>query len=166
MDGYLVDTNTLSALLDAAHTKHAKAHETIAALDAGAPRYVSVIALAEVLYGRALAVGAGKAMPHLDEVVKTAKAHALLDLTRHTASEYGDLKARLAHYYLASALGKRRPRWLEDWLDKGTGKQLQLDENDLWMCAQARERNLILVTGDGKMARISNADASVRLRIF
>ena len=60
MDGYLIDTNTLSASLDPHHTKHARAQETLATLEDGAPRYVSAIALAEVQFGHALAAGAGK----------------------------------------------------------------------------------------------------------
>ena len=39
-------------------------------------------------------------------------------------------------------------------VSKISGKKLQMDENDLWMCAQAREKNLVLVTADKKMRDI------------
>jgi predicted nucleic acid-binding protein len=45
-----------------------------------------------------------------------------------------------------------------------TDQTLQIGEKDLWICAQARERNLILVTADEKMDRIRQADPTVRLR--
>jgi predicted nucleic acid-binding protein len=60
-------------------------------------------------------------------------------------------------------LRKDRPRYIEEWVDKATGQKLGIDENDLWMCAQAKERNLVLVTADGRMKRIPNADPEVRL---
>ena len=105
-------------------------------------------------------------MTKLSLLVEKAQGYPLLDITRHTAAEYAELKAILATTYLAKALKKERPRWLENWVDKATGQTLQVDENDLWMCAQARERNLILITADAKMERVSNADPSVRLQFI
>jgi predicted nucleic acid-binding protein len=54
---------------------------------------------------------------------------------------------------------------LENWVDQATGQRLQVDENDLWMCAQARERNLVMLTADRKMDRIARADPLVRLSL-
>jgi len=167
MDGYLLDTNTISALLDSTHEKHAIAQTVIASIEQGAPKYTSIIALAELAFGmQLLDIVRGQVPEHLKDILRAANSHALLDVTRHTANEYGQLKARLAKHYLPTAIGKNRPRWLEDWVDRTTGKCLQVDENDLWMCAQARERNLVLLTADARMQRISAADPSVRLRVF
>ena len=52
MDGYLFDTNTLSALLDPSHSKHADASAAVAALNSAAPKFVSVVALAELQFGK------------------------------------------------------------------------------------------------------------------
>ena len=79
---------------------------------------------------------------------------------------YAQLKADMAKRYLPNASKKGRPRWLEDWVDKTKGKKLGIDENDLWMCAQAKERELILVTTDRGMQRISDADQLVELLIL
>ena len=49
--------------------------------------------------------------------------------------------------------------------EEATGRKLQVDENDLWICAQAKERDLIVVTADRWMKRISDADCEVRLHI-
>ncbi|NTE57482.1 type II toxin-antitoxin system VapC family toxin [Agrobacterium tumefaciens] len=42
-------------------------------------------------------------------------------------------------------------------------QKLGIDENDLWMCAQAKERDLVFVTADRRMGRIPEADPEVRL---
>ena len=80
---------------------------------------------------------------------------------------YALLKAKLAKCYLAKPSRKDRPRWVEDWVDKATGKKLHVDENDLWMCAQAKERDLVFVTADDKIRkRVSKADPSVRFLVL
>jgi len=67
---------------------------------------------------------------------------------------------------MPSNFRRDRPRYIEDWVDKATGKALAVDENDLWMCAQAKERGLIFVTTDARMRRIEDADPDVRLLII
>lgn len=67
----------------------------------------------------------------------------MLDVTRYTAREYALLETALATTYLAKVLRRDRPRWLESWVEKSTGQAVQVDENDLWICAQARERFLL-----------------------
>ena len=107
----------------------------------------------------------GYASPDLRRELTRAHEYAVLKVTRHTSAAYAELKANLAGKYLIKSLTKDRPRWVEDWIDRATGKKLQIDENDLWICAQAKERNLTVVTADRRMNRISNADCDVRLHI-
>lgn len=167
LDGYLLETSTLSAMLDEQHPKHVLARDAVAALEPGAPKYVSTIALAELAFGQRLVEAfTGHSAPRLGHILSRAQIHSVLNVTRHTASEYGQLKANLATTYLAKALRRDRPRWLENWVDKATGQVLQVDENDLWMCAQARERNLIMLTADARMSRVSYADSAVRLQFI
>lgn len=167
MDGFLLETTTLSAMLDPAHATHSTARDAVAALDPAAPKFVSAIALAELTFGlRLVEAFTGASPPKLARILSQAQVHSVLDITRHTAAEYGELKANLAEAYLAKAFRRDRPRWLENWVDKATGQLLQVDENDLWMCAQARERNLVLITADARMSRVSQADAAVQLQII
>ena len=98
-------------------------------------------------------------------MIRHAQAYAVLNLTHHTAASYSKLKSGLAVKYLAKPLRKDRPKQIEDWVDRTTGKALGVDENDVWMCAQAKERDLVLVTSDARMKRIADADADVRLLI-
>ena len=47
----------------------------------------------------------------------------------------------------------RIPRWVEDWKDRASSKTLQIDENDLWLVAQAVERNYRLITSDNRLIK-------------
>jgi predicted nucleic acid-binding protein len=152
--------------LDAKHPRHGEIVQTLEALPSDSARYVSVVGLAELEFGADLARAVGNAdVPSLREKIRQARGYAVLDITHHTASIYAGTKARLAVKYLASTLRRDRPRYLEDWVDKATGKTLGIDENDLWMCAQAKERDIIMVTADRRIQRIPDADPEVRLLV-
>lgn len=166
MNAYLLDTTVLSIYLDPMHPQHTEKGQSLAELPADAPRFVSAVALAELSFGTRLASTLGKGnLPALEAMIAQAKSHAVLDITHHTAAAYADLKARVAQKYLAKVLRKDRPKYIEEWVDKATGKKLGIDENDLWMCAQAKERDLVLVTADARMRRIPDADTEVQLLI-
>lgn len=166
MDAYLFDTTVLSAYLDPTHRFHSERRRALDALPGQSTRYVSVVALAELTFGADLAAALGKGdAPALRKMIRQARAYAVLDLTHHTAAAYSALKSNLAAKYLAKPLRRDRPRYVEDWVDRTTGKALGVDENDVWMAAQAKERDLVLVTADGRMRRIENADPDVRLLI-
>jgi predicted nucleic acid-binding protein len=167
MDGYLLDTTILSILLDPTRRDHAEIGQSLQALPADRSEYVSAVALAEMDFGVRLAEALGKeSIPALESMLVRAKSYAVLDVTHHTASVYAELKASLARKYLAKMLRKDRPKYIETWIDKATGRELGIDENDLWMCAQAKERDLIFVTADSRMQRIPDADPRVRLLII
>jgi tRNA(fMet)-specific endonuclease VapC len=80
----------------------------------------------------------------------------------HTADEYAQLKSNLAVYYLPNQTKQFRTKYIEDWIDQFTGKALGIDDNDLWICAQARELNLTVIADD-KMNRIKGADPLVKI---
>ncbi|TCQ06412.1 PIN domain-containing protein [Sphingomonas sp. PP-CC-3A-396] len=167
MKGYLFETNTLSALLSTDHTHHAAAVAIVQSLPDDALKFVSCVALAELQFGRELIVAfTGKDPTQLTQTLTRASAGAVLDVTRHTASNYAELKANLAKTYLAKWMRRDRPRWVENWIDKATGQHLQIDENDLWICAQAREHDLILVTADQGIRRIAQTDPAVQLLLI
>ena len=164
LDGYLLDTCLLSALLDPTKKTHVSVRSTINSLAEEAPKYVSVITLAELRFGIRLATLRGDSnTERLDEIVRAAQMHPPLEVTKHTAEEYGFIKAELANKYLNNALKKARPRWIEEWVDEATGQKLHIDENDLWLTAQARERNLILLTADKKIHRIGDVVPAIRI---
>ena len=165
MPGYILDTNVFSPLLDSTHSRHGDVRAAIGALDALSTKFMSVITVAELGFGVSLyETVTGSPSPDLRRKLTKAHEYAVLDVTRHTSTAYAELKANLATKYVAKALRRdARPRWVEEWVDKATGKRLEVDENDLWICAQAKERNLIVITADRGMNRISAADFGVRL---
>ena len=167
MDAYLLDTTILSIYLDPTHKFHAEKSKALDALPAAAPRFVSVVALAELTFGADLAATLGKGdFPALKKKISEAYEHGVLDVSRHTATAYTELKCKLAVKYLAKPLRRDRPKYVEDLVDGATGKSLGVDENDLWMCAQAKERELAFVTADKRMRRIEDADPEVSLLII
>ena len=167
MSGYVFDTSALSPMLDSSHSRHGDVRAAVMDLEPESTSFISVITLAELGFGVRLAeTASGSASPRLQQALTKASTYAVLELTGHTAVAYADLKATLAGAYLAKTLRSRRPRWVEDWVDRATGQKLQVDENDLWICAQAKERNLIVVTTDRHMNRIQDADPGVRLLIL
>ena len=167
MDGYILDTSVLSAHLDPGHSRHIQIRERVSQLESNATIFLSAISLAELHFGVHLAETFGHArLPTLKKTLFDARNYRVLHVTNHTAAAYAELKCALARTYLPNAAKKRRPRWIEDWVDKATGKKLQIDENDLWMCAQAKERNFLLCTADRRMQRIPDADPDVRLHIL
>ena len=164
MPGYIFDTNVLSMSLDPSRAQHDDVRAAIGELDPAATQFISAISLAELAYGvRLIEIFNGSDSPNLQRILKEAQEYAVIHVTNHTSSAYAEMKANLARTYLAKAGRKDRPRWVEDWVDKTTGQKLQVDENDLWICAQAKERDLILVTSDHHMDRIPKADSEVRL---
>ena len=74
-------------------------------------------------------------------------------INKHVAKEYGKLRARLFEKY---APKNKRTKGLrpEQLIDPVTSLELGIQENDLWITAQAVTFNLTLVTNDQKMKRI------------
>jgi len=165
VESYLLDTSALTPLVDPGHTRHVIARTVVAALGTS-PIYVSVIALAEMMYGiRLYEMATGTSLPNATAMVASAQQYPRMEITRHTAPEYAELKSILAIHYLPNVTRQFRKRWIEDWIDRFTGKALHVDDNDLWICVQARESNLTVIAGD-RMNVIRRADPSVKLLII
>jgi len=163
VDGYLFDASALSAYLNEQHRYHSTAQERIDAIPEDALRLVSVVTVAEINYGIRLAESAGSSrLEEYRQRLVTIRQYALLELTYYTGEVYAELKARIAAHVQKKA-GKKLPRWIEDWIALGSEKRLQVDENDLWICAQAKERDLILVSGDSDMRNIQAIDPELRI---
>ena len=167
MDGFILDTTVLSAYLDASHRQHRAAQEALQELEQGSALYLSTISLAELDFGVHMAREfGGTPLPNLERMLVAARHYPTLGVSHHTAAAYAELKTNLAKTYLSKTSRRDRPRWVEEWKDKTTGRMLQIDENDLWICSQAKERLLTVATGDRRMKRISDADSEVRLHIM
>ncbi len=167
MDAFLLGTTILSIYLDPTHQLHAEKSRALDALPAAAPRYISAVALAELTFEADLAAATGKGDESaLREMIRKACAYTVLDITNQTVTTFAKLKSRIAAKYLAKPHRHDRPKYVENWVNQATGDVLGVGENYLWMCAQAKERGLVLVTTDRRIKRIVDADADVRLLII
>lgn len=163
MSGFLLDTSTLSAYLNEDHPHHTAAISAIDGLPTEAAKFVSVVTLAELDYGiRFAELQNSTRLPEYRARLAIIRQYSSLDLTRNTSAVYAELKARLASHMLRKPL-KKMPRWIEDWLIAGTAKRLQIDENDLWVCAQAKERDLTVVTGDDDIRQLALLDPDLKI---
>ena len=124
---------------------------------------ISVITWGEIDYG--YNVMPKKEQSHEAEFRKFISGISpwLVPINRHTAKIYGELRARLFEKY---APNNKRPKGLrpEQLIDPVTSLELGIQENDLWITAQAATFNLTLVTNDKKMNRIHDI-AGVSLHI-
>ncbi|HEX7855311.1 MAG TPA: PIN domain-containing protein [Sphingobium sp.] len=167
MTGYIYDTSVLSALLDAAHHRHTDIARAVALLPEDASHFVSAVSLAELTFGvRMSEAFAPTRLSALEQMLVDVRTYGVLELGHHTSAAYAELKTNLAKRYLLKANRRDRPRWLEEWPLNNRGQRLQIDENDLWLCAQAKERSLTLLTADGGMQRIADADQEVLLLLI
>lgn len=71
-----------------------------------------------------------------------------LIVNRHVACDYGIIRAKLFETY--GPKEKKKGLRPEQLVDPVTSLQLRIQENDLWLVAQAMNRNLVFVTNDRK----------------
>jgi tRNA(fMet)-specific endonuclease VapC len=69
----------------------------------------------------------------------------VVSIDRHTVEYYAILRAKLFQKF---APKNKRPRWIEQLQDPISGRELGIQENDLWLAAQAVQYNLVFVTND------------------
>jgi len=144
--GYLLDTNIIEFWFNARRQEHEPVCTRISELPDASPLATSVIVVGEIEYG--YQVGPRQRRPALSKVLDLVRTQIprVLEIRRFTADAYGDLRARLFEKYAPRGKkGGLRPEQLTDPL---TGKKLGIQENDLWIAAQALERNLVLVAHD------------------
>ncbi|MGP4670075.1 type II toxin-antitoxin system VapC family toxin [Agrobacterium pusense] len=146
METYLLDTNLVSVLYDAHRGNHTSVRQAIENLESGASQLVSAVTIAELRFGLALSQAVGRPLTHIEACIERAEEHPLANIDRHTAAAFAHVKASVAQQRLD--LARRAPRWVEIWTDRVTSEMLQIDENDLWITAQAIERNYTIVTSD------------------
>ncbi len=144
MQGYLLDTNIIRYWFDPQCQEHEPVDSRIRQLPVGTPLAISAITLGEIEYG----------LKVCDEASYEDRLNAFIedqlplriDVTSTTRNSYGLIRARLFRKYAPSHL--RRKRHPEQLIDSVTGLALGIQENDLWIAAQAVEHKLVLVSND------------------
>lgn len=167
---YLIDTSVLSRMLDATHVDHGMVKAWEASLPSNSRKVLSVIAVAELRFGLALAQVAQRhaVLANLSKIINAADKHTPLEITRATAQEYAQIKAAVVAKFLPKRLQQRSSKgWgnPEDWIEEYTGRALKTQENDLWQSAQAIERDLTFVSCDAGVDAIEAASGG-RLKLL
>ncbi len=166
MPGYLIDTQTISYWFYGASGRYPTVQAAAEARrSADAPLYISAISLGEIQYGHGVEpLGAASVRESFVKFVRD-KFPQVLTVCRHTAEPYGRIRTILFEMFGPESRKSKKKR-PEELCDPTTGRELGIDENDLWIVAQAAERNLVLVTHD-KMVRIREAlqESEIGVRI-
>ena len=163
---YLLETSALSAYLQHNHPHHAIAEAVFSALPRGSAQFASIVTVAEMEFGlkQVVANGAGaQQVAAVAQRVAIVRNYAPLPLTHHTATNYAELKSKVAQRRQPAVNSQRTNRWIELWQDSNTGSQLGIDENDLWVAAQAKERDFTVIAGDRDFEIFTSVDPEVRV---
>jgi predicted nucleic acid-binding protein len=151
---YLLDTQTIRYWHDSNCPQHAAVSGNVAALRllvaafAVKPKLlVSIVTLGEIEFGHRVALAPDPAAQAAYIKFVQLELPSSLELTSDAAAAYGDLRARLFNKFAPGE--KRKPKLRpEQLVDPATAKELQIQENDLWICAQAVAHGMVLVTND------------------
>ncbi|HBI18446.1 MULTISPECIES: type II toxin-antitoxin system VapC family toxin [unclassified Brevundimonas] len=164
MAGYLFDTSMLIALTNARSPFHQPANDFLASLAGEDLQFVSSVSLGELQSGvDSIFAIKGQRPVTAQQTLKQAEAYDLLVVDRHVALSYGRLKAAMVAKFLPKA--SQRRSHLEDWIDNATGARLAVNENDLWICAQAHERDICVVACDHDFERVQAAEPTLKLKL-
>jgi tRNA(fMet)-specific endonuclease VapC len=141
---YVIDTNIASYWFD----EHAPQHALVKSHLERIPRqslFFSLFSLGEVEYGHR--ANPGFADKQQAYAAFLQERFVLLGLEPGTTEEYGKIRAALFDKFGQGP--KRKPgRRPEQLVDPETALSLGVQENDLWIAAQALAHDLTLVTGD------------------
>lgn len=114
--------------------------------------YLSAVTLGELQYG--FDVLSQREKQELGDVIEFVHGQGptIVEINRHVAREYGRIRAKLFERFAPNEK-KRKGLRPEQLCDPVTSLELGIQENDLWIAAQAITYDLILVTND-KINRI------------
>lgn len=154
MPDYLLDTNILSYWYDGNCDEHARVLARLKAACQPDPQtgevprlFISAITIGEIEYGHRVnpTPDSSAQSQYMTFVRQQCPEH--LGITGHVGEDYGELRAWLFNNF--SRKDKRtKAKRPEELIDPTTARELGIQENDLWIAAQAMTHNLVLVTHD------------------
>ena len=156
MCDYLLDTNILKYWYDTRCLEHANVIACLELVRRPDPHsgYVSrlltsVVSVGEMEYGHRVEAAPDSAAQKAFAAFVRNQCPEFLEVTTHVTGHYGELRAWL--FSNCSPKTKRsKARRVEELVDPTTAHELGVQENDLWITAQAMTYNLTLVTHDSR----------------
>ncbi len=147
VEGYLLDTSIASPAWYAGHKRHKEVRERLEGLGDDTV-FVSDISKAEVEYG--LNLVALDAQKH-DGIRSAMGRYKVVPIDHHTAQTYGEIRATIFKAYAPrDRRNKISSKYVEDLRERTSGKELGIQENDLWIVSVAVRYNLLFLTADGR----------------
>jgi tRNA(fMet)-specific endonuclease VapC len=152
---YLLDTNIIQYIheLEAgSQSSKCQALKTrLESLPQNTRIFLSPVTTGEVEYGIRVGPFDDPDNEKYKKLVNILTSYPCLSIDCDIARQYYSLlRARLYNAYAPNLKKgqKSRQKRIEEWKDPTTSKELQIQENDLWISAIAWAYNLILVTDD------------------
>ena len=145
-EAYLLDTSIASVASYEGHRLHKEVRVWLDELEDDAV-FISAISLAECEYGLKLTnLGSNRNL----DIRKAMAMYIALPVNHHTAPIYGKIRATLFNLHAPRDRRNRiASRYVEDLREPTSGKELGIQENDLWIVSVAVQYNLVFVTSDG-----------------
>jgi len=145
-EGYLLDTNIASLAFDAGRKEHVEVRERLSKLGEETI-FICPVSVGEVEYGLKVACPADETRQNV--VRKALGNYETLLIDRHTAESYSTIRAELFNKYgIKRSSGKFKTKYVEELIDPTSGKELGIQENDLWIASVAIQYNLVFITSD------------------
>lgn len=167
MAGYLLDTSVLIALVDPRSPFNRAANDVMAAMLPTDLQFVSSISFGEIHTGIEVNFNVrGQRPPNAQQTLALALTHSLLIVDEHVAQTYGALKAAMVVRYMPNSSKSQRGQFIENWINHATGLRLGINENDIWICAQALERDIWMVSTDSDFDRVREAEPRLNLLLL
>lgn len=165
---YLLDTNIIRYIheLEAGgQSSECQALKTrLESLPQNARIFLSPVTVGEVEYGIRVGPFDDPDKEKYKKLVKILTSYPCLGIDCDIARRYYSLlRARLYEKYAPKRKKGQstRKKRLEEWNDPATSKELQIQENDLWISATAWAYNLILVTNDAMLPILNIAGRDI-----
>lgn len=152
MRGYLLDTNIVSYWFDEQSVPNRSIVERIRRLPERAPLRISAISLGEIEFGFRVRREENAEFERDLRRFLQEKLPTVLDVTSTTRIYYGSIRASLFDKYAPQRKRGKQLR-LGQLTDPISELELGIQENDVWIAAQAIEYNLALVSND-KLTKI------------
>ena len=144
-EAYLLDTSIASIAGYAGHRLHGTVRAWLDILTDDVV-FISAISVAETEYGLHLNPLDVQAQ---QDIRNTLATFQVLPIDHHTAQVYGQIRAALFNAFAPRDYRNRvASRYIEDLREPTSGKDLTIQENDLWIASVAIQYNMVFVTAD------------------
>jgi predicted nucleic acid-binding protein len=148
-EGRLLDTNSATTFFNASAAGHAGLRAQLAEIPEDL-LFICAPTIGEIEFGLESWTERGPSDPHWKAGIQAEMAkYEILQVDRHTAVEYGKIKAELYRRHAGKERQRKflskRPEMLRDPI---TSAELGITENDLWIVSVAVQHRLRFVTAD------------------